>query len=204
MDGLVARTSVNDPDPLIHGTAIVETGATLGRGVRVWHFCHVMEGANIGAGSQLGQGCFIGRNVKIGARARLQNQVNVFEGVELEDDVFIGPSVTFTNVKNPRAAISRRHAFARTLVRRGASIGANATILPGVVLGEYCFVGAGAVVTRDVPAFALVVGVPARAEGWMSRHGERLAFHDGRATCPATGEAYELVDARVRSLVNDG
>jgi UDP-2-acetamido-3-amino-2,3-dideoxy-glucuronate N-acetyltransferase len=187
---------------MIHGTAIVETGAKLGPGVRVWHFCHVMEGADIGAGSQLGQGCFVGRNVRIGARARVQNQVNVFEGVELEDDVFVGPSVTFTNVKNPRAEISRHHVFARTLVRRGVSIGANATVLPGVVLGEYCFVAAGAVVTRDVPAYALVIGAPARPAGWMSRHGERLAFDDGRATCPATGERYEIVDGQVRPVVS--
>jgi UDP-2-acetamido-3-amino-2,3-dideoxy-glucuronate N-acetyltransferase len=177
---------------MIHGTAIVEAGAVLGPGVCIWHFCHVMEGAKIGAGSQLGQGCFVGRNVAIGERVKLQNQVNAFEGVEIEDDVFVGPAVTFSNVKNPRAHVSRRDEFARTLVRRGASIGANATITPGVVLGEYCFVAAGAVVSRDVAAYALVAGVPARPAGWMSRHGERLVFDGAFAVCPATGERYEL------------
>lgn len=185
---------------MIHGSSIVDAGVVLGPGVRIWHFCHVMEGARIGADSQLGQGCFVGRKVTIGARARIQNHVNLFEGIELEDDVFVGPAVTFSNVKHPRAHVSRRAEFERTLVRRGASIGANATVLPGVVLGEYCFVAAGAVVSSDVADHSLVAGVPARPLGWVSRHGERLRFEAGLAECSATGERYELSGGRVRLL----
>jgi len=141
----------------------------------------------------------------IGDRAKLQNQVSVFDGVVLEDDVFCGPGAVFTNVKNPRAAVSRKLEYARTLVQRGATIGANATILPGVTIGEHAFVGAGAVVTRDVPGFALVVGSPARHRGWVSRHGERLRFDvEGRAKCPATGEVYELTDDGVVALPGAG
>lgn len=184
--------------PWAHPSAVVSPEAGLGPGVKIWHFCHVMDGARLGAGSQLGQGCFVGRTVRIGCGVRIQNHVSIFEGVELEDDVFVGPSATFTNVKNPRAHVSRRAEFRRTLVRRGATIGANATILPGVELGEYCFVGAGAVVTHDVAAFALVVGTPARPRGYVSRHGERLAFANGAAVCPATGERYVLTEAGVR------
>jgi len=186
--------------PFVHASTVVENDVELGPGARVWHFCHVMAGARIGAGSQLGQGCFVGRGVVIGERVRIQNHVSVFEGVELEDDVFVGPSATFTNVKNPRAHVSRRNEFLPTRVRRGATIGANATILPGVELGEYCFVGAGAVVTRDVAPYALVVGAPARGAGWMSRHGEALHFENGRARCSATGESYTLVDGVVARL----
>ena len=187
-------------DHSIHPTAVVDPGAVLGPGARVWHFCHVMDGAHIGAHSMLGHGCFVGRGVKIGAGVRVQNHVSVFEGVELEDEVFVGPSAVFTNVTNPRAARSRTNGFSRTLVRRGATIGANATILPGVVLGEYCFVGAGAVVREDVPAYALVVGVPARRTGWMSRRGERLEFNAGVGVCAVSGERYELTDAGVRLI----
>jgi len=178
--------------PSIHPSAVVDPGARLGDGVTIWHFCHVMEGARLGAGVMLGHGSFVGRNVNVGPRSRIQNNVSLFEGVELEDDVFVGPSATFTNVVNPRAHVARRAEFRRTLVRRGATIGANATILPGVEIGEYAFVAAGAVVTRDVPAHALAVGVPARQRGWVSRHGEKLAFENGSALCPATGERYEL------------
>ncbi len=182
----------------VHATAEVDAGVALEPGVRIWRFCHVMGGAHIGQGSQLGQGCFVGRDVRIGSGVRIQNHVSVFEGVELEDEVFVGPSATFTNVKNPPARLSRRAEFRRTLVRRGATIGANATILPGVELGEYCFVGAGAVVTHDVPPHALVVGPPARAAGYVSRHGERLTFTDGGAVCPATGKRYWLTPEGVR------
>jgi len=189
---------MNAEPAMVHETSRVDPDARLGAGVRVYHFCHVMAGASLGAGAQLGQGCFVGRNVVVGARTRLQNHVSLFEGVELEEDVFVGPSATFTNVVNPRAHVSRRAEFRRTLVRRGATIGANATILPGVVLGEYAFVAAGAVVTRDVPAHALVLGVPARQRGWVSRHGEKLAFENGVALCPATGERYELTPSGVR------
>jgi UDP-2-acetamido-3-amino-2,3-dideoxy-glucuronate N-acetyltransferase len=173
-------------------TAVVEPGAVLGAGVRIWHFCHVMPGAELGQGTMLGQGCFVGRGVRIGRGVRVQNHVSLFEGVELEDEVFVGPSAVFTNVVHPRAGVSRKGEFLRTLVRRGATIGANATILPGVTLGEHCFVGAGAVVRADVAAYELVLGVPARPAGFVSRHGERLNFAGGVATCPATGERYEL------------
>jgi UDP-2-acetamido-3-amino-2,3-dideoxy-glucuronate N-acetyltransferase len=146
----------------------------------------------------LGQGCFVAASVRLGDGVRVQNQVSLYDGVELEDDVFVGPSVVFTNVKNPRAAVARKDEYRGTLVRRGASIGANATILPGLTLGKYCFVAAGAVVTRDVADYALVAGAPARAIGWMSRHGERLQFQDGRARCPATDEPYLLEAGAVR------
>jgi UDP-2-acetamido-3-amino-2,3-dideoxy-glucuronate N-acetyltransferase len=183
--------------PFVHETAVVAEGAKLAAGVKIWHFCHVMDGAYIGAGSQLGQGCFVARGARVGARVRIQNNVSVYEGVELEDDVFVGPSAVFTNVLNPRAHVSRRHEFGRTLVHRGATIGANATILPGVTLGEYSFVGAGAVVRDDVRAYAVVAGVPATEIGWISRHGERLVFEEGVARCPATGQRYELTASGV-------
>ncbi|HTQ06397.1 MAG TPA: acyltransferase [Polyangiaceae bacterium] len=186
--------------PTIHPTAVVDPGAELGPGAQVWHFCHVMPGARIGARSMLGQGCFVGGGVRVGSGVRVQNHVSLFEGVELEDEVFVGPGVVFTNVVNPRAAFPKRDEFRRTLVRRGATIGANATILPGVVLGEYSFVGAGALVRDDVPDHALVVGVPARPSGFVSRRGERLEFSDGVATCTATGERYALADDRVRLI----
>jgi UDP-2-acetamido-3-amino-2,3-dideoxy-glucuronate N-acetyltransferase len=148
----------------------------------------------------LGQGCFVGRGVRIGSGVRVQNHVSLFEGVELEDDVFVGPGAVFTNVLNPRAALPKKHEFLRTLVRRGATIGANATILPGVVLGAHSFVGAGAVVCEDVAAHALVLGVPARPSGFVSRHGERLDFREGLAACRVTGERYALTADGVRLI----
>lgn len=184
---------------MIHPTAVVDDGAMVGAGTRIWHFCHVMAGAVIGPDCVIGQNCFVAGGVRIGARVRIQNNVSVYEGVVLEDEVFVGPSAVFTNVVNPRAHVSRRGEYQRTLVARGATIGANATVLPGVTLGEHCFVGAGAVVTADVPAHALVVGVPARHSGWMSRHGKRLVFDAaGTASCRATGEAYVLEGGRVQ------
>jgi UDP-2-acetamido-3-amino-2,3-dideoxy-glucuronate N-acetyltransferase len=185
-------------EPAVHPSAVVDPAATLESGATVWHFCHVMAGARLGPGVMLGQGCFVARNVVIGARTRVQNHVSLFEGVELEADVFVGPNATFTNVKNPRAHVRKRAEFLRTVVRRGATIGANATILPGHELGEHCFVGAGAVVTEDVAPYALVLGVPARQHGWVSRHGEKLVFENGVAHCPATGERYELAAGAVR------
>jgi UDP-2-acetamido-3-amino-2,3-dideoxy-glucuronate N-acetyltransferase len=185
----------------VHPTSIIDPNCALGHGTKIWHFCHVMSGARIGADCSFGQNCFVGRNVSIGDRVRVQNNVSIYEGVEIEDDVFLGPSMVFTNVLNPRASVSHRHEYRRTLVRRGATIGANATILPGVTLGEYCFVGAGAVVRRDVPAYALVVGVPARPIGWVSRHGERLTFDAaGLAACPATGERYRRAGEEIEFL----
>ncbi len=182
----------------VHPSAVVDPGASLGQGTKVWHFCHVMAGAVIGERCMLGQNCFVAGGVRLGDGVRVQNNVSLYEGVELEDDVFCGPSVVFTNVTHPRAFVSRREAFEKTLVRRGASLGANATVLPGVTVGEYAFVGAGAVVTSDVAPFALVVGVPARAVGWVSRAGERLTFDDaGSGVCPRTQTHYRLLAGRV-------
>ena len=182
---------------VIHSSAIVDRGATLGDGSHVWHFAHVCAGARIGAGCSLGQNVYVGNDVTIGARVKVQNNVSIYDAVTLEDDVFCGPSMVFTNVYNPRAAVARKHEYRRTLVRRGATIGANATIVCGVTIGAHAFVGAGAVVNRDVAPFALVAGVPARQIGWISRTGERLALPlggDGEARCPDTGELYLLRD----------
>ena len=179
----------------IHASAIVDDGAEIGDGSRVWHFAHVCAGARIGAGCSLGQGVFVGNDVRIGRNVKIQNNVSVYDAVTLEDDVFCGPSMVFTNVHNPRSAVVRKDEYRPTLVKRGATLGANCTVVCGVTIGRHAFVGAGAVVSRDVPAFALVVGVPARRIGWMSRHGERLdlpACGIGEAGCPATGERYRL------------
>ncbi len=178
-----------------HESAIVDEGASLGDATRVWHFTHVCGGARIGARCSLGQGVFVGNDVRIGDNCKVQNNVSIYDAVTLEDDVFCGPSMVFTNVYNPRSAVVRRHEYRPTLVKRGATLGANCTIVCGVTVGEHAFVGAGAVVTRDVPPFALVLGVPAVQRGWMSRHGERLDLPiegDGEARCPATGEGYRL------------
>jgi UDP-2-acetamido-3-amino-2,3-dideoxy-glucuronate N-acetyltransferase len=184
-----------------HATAVVDAGAQIAEGVKIWHFCHVMSGARIGAGSSFGQNCFVASSVVVGERAKVQNNVSLYDGVVLEDDVFVGPSAVFTNVINPRAAVDRKREYRTTVVKRGATIGANATILPGVTLGEFCFVGAGAVVRADVAPFALVVGVPARAAGWVSRHGERLEFDgSGLARCRSSGERYRLMDGRVEPI----
>ena len=187
----------------IHPSAIVDAGATIGPGSRVWHWVHVSAGARIGARCALGQGVFVGNDVVIGDNVRIQNNVSVYDAVTLEDDVFCGPSMVFTNVYNPRSAVPRKDEYRRTLVKRGATLGANSTIVCGTTIGAYAFVGAGAVVQRDVPDFALVVGVPARHIGWMSRHGERLALPlsgDADAACPATGDRYRLRDGRCQLL----
>ncbi|MBB4846201.1 UDP-2-acetamido-3-amino-2,3-dideoxy-glucuronate N-acetyltransferase [Paucibacter oligotrophus] len=175
-----------------HESAIVDEGAQLGEGTKVWHFAHVSPGARIGAGCALGQGVYVGNDVSLGDNVRVQNNVSVYDAVTLEDDVFCGPSMVFTNVYNPRAAVVRKHEYRRTLVKQGATLGANCTIVCGVTIGRYAFVGAGAVVQKDVQDFALMVGVPARRIGWMSRHGERLQFVDGQARCAATGDVYAL------------
>lgn len=189
----------------IHPSAIVDEGAVLGEDCRVWHFVHISAGARIGARCSFGQNVFVGNDVSIGDNARIQNNVSIYDAVTLEDDVFCGPSMVFTNVYNPRAAVSRKAEYRPTRVKRGATLGANCTIVCGSTIGRYAFVGAGAVINRDVPDFALMVGVPARQIGWMSRHGERLALPitgDGEATCPATGERY-LLRGGVCSLDGD-
>ena len=180
----------------VHASAYVDDGAVIGASTKVWHFCHVMGGAVIGERCSLGQNVVVMSGTHIGHNVKIQNNVSVYEGVELEDDVFCGPSMVFTNVMNPRSHVSRKTEYRRTLVRRGASIGANATIVCGSTLGEYAFIGAGAVVAADVPAFALMVGVPARRIGWMCQCGERLA-DSGTGTCAACGSTYVATDSIV-------
>jgi UDP-2-acetamido-3-amino-2,3-dideoxy-glucuronate N-acetyltransferase len=184
----------------VHESAYVDDGATIGAGTRVWHFCHVLGGAVIGARCSLGQNVVVMNGTRIGDNVKIQNNVSVYEGVELEDDVFCGPSMVFTNVLNPRSHVSRKSEYQRTLVKRGASIGANATIVCGSTLGEYAFIGAGAVVARDVPAYALMVGVPARRIGWMCQCGERLP-DGGTGTCPACGATYRASGTGVRATL---
>lgn len=190
-----------------HPTAVVDDGARIGEGSRIWHFAHVCAGAHIGCGVSLGQNVFVGNQVVVGDHCKVQNNVSLYDGVTLEEGVFCGPSAVFTNVHNPRALIERKDQYRPTLVRRGASLGANCTIVCGTTIGELAFVGAGAVVTGDVPAYALVVGVPACQVGWISEFGERLVFSDGdrgEAICPHTGDRYRLDGGRLRKLEADG
>lgn len=179
----------------IHPTAIVDDGATIGASSRIWHWVHVCGRAVIGEGCSLGQNVFVGNQVSIGDRVKIQNNVSVYDNVTLEDDVFCGPSVVFTNVYNPRAAIERKNEYRDTVIRQGATLGANSTIVCGVTVGQYAFIGAGAVVNKTVPDYALMVGVPARQIGWMSRHGEQLDLPltgNAETTCPNTGDRYIL------------
>ncbi len=179
----------------IHPTAIVDAGAKIGAESHVWHWVHVCGGASIGERCSLGQNVFVGNDVVIGKNVKVQNNVSIYDAVTLEDDVFCGPSMVFTNVYNPRSAVSRKSEYRRTLVCTGATLGANCTIVCGTTIGAHAFVGAGAVVNRDIPAHALVVGVPARQVGWVSRHGERLDLPlegEGHAVCPHTGDEYHL------------
>ena len=188
-----------------HPTAVIDPGASIGDDSRVWHFAHVCAGAKVGCGVSLGQNVFVGNRVSIGDRCKVQNNVSVYDNVTLEDGVFCGPSMVFTNVYNPRSFVERKHEYRDTLVRKGATLGANCTVVCGVTIGEFAFVGAGAVVNRDVPAYALVVGVPAHQVGWMSEFGERLPLPvegDGQAVCEHTGTRYVLT-AGVLSKVSE-
>ena len=178
--------------PYIHPSAVVDEGAILSDGVKVWHFCHIMPQARLGKGTSLGQNCFVASGVVVGNNCKIQNNVSLYQGVTLGDDVFLGPSCVFTNVINPRSQVVRLDAYAPTHLGDGASVGANATILCGINVGRYAFVGAGAVVLRDVPDYAIMVGNPAEQNGWMSAHGCRLKFTDGKATCPESGDEYAL------------
>ena len=192
-------------EAFIHETAIVDEGATIGDGSRVWHWAHVCGGAVIGSGCSLGQNVFVGNRVSIGNNVKIQNNISVYDNVTLEDDVFCGPSMVFTNVYNPRSAVVRKDEYRDTLVRRGATLGANCTIICGVTIGEHAFVGAGSVVNRDVPSHALVVGVPARQVGWMSAYGEQLDLPmdgDGSCTCSQTGDQYLLENGVLRRVAS--
>ncbi|MCS6991183.1 MAG: N-acetyltransferase [Chitinophagales bacterium] len=189
-------------DYFVHETAIIDPGCIIGSGCRIWHFCHLMSGCELGKNCTLGQNVMVAPNVRLGNNVKVQNNVSLYTGVICEDDVFLGPSMVFTNVLNPRSAINRRNEFRRTLVKRGATIGANATIICGITIGEYAFIGAGAVVTRDVKPYALVVGNPARQVGWMSEYGHKLHFDaQGKATCPESGQQYVLESGMVRRVL---
>ena len=190
-------------DLTVHSSAIVDDGAEIGAGSRIWHWVHVCAGAKIGKNCVLGQNVFVGNRVVMGNNCRIQNNVSVYDNVTLEDDVFCGPSMVFTNVYNPRAAVSRKDEYRDTIIRKGATLGANCTIVCGVTIGQHAFVAAGAVVNRDVKPYALMAGVPARHIGWMSRHGERLHLPlegDGAATCSATGTRYKLTKGQCGCL----
>lgn len=182
----------------IHESSYVDDNCTIGDGTKIWHFSHIMSGCTIGKNCNIGQNVVISPDVVLGNGVKIQNNVSVYTGVTCEDDVFIGPSVVFTNVINPRSAVNRKDSFRKTIIRKGASIGANATIVCGVEIGEYALIGAGSVVTKDVRPYALVAGNPAREKGWVSRHGEKLVFNaEGIAVCPATGEVYIQKDRNV-------
>ena len=186
-----------------HPTAVIDEGCEIGEGVKIWHFSHIMPGCKIGDNSNLGQNVVVSPKVVLGKNVKVQNNVSIYEGVICEDDVFLGPSMVFTNVINPRSAVNRKNEYMQTYVRRGATIGANATIVCGNEIGEYAFIGAGAVITKSVPAYALVVGNPARQIGWMSIYGQKLAFDKkGEALCPDSGDVYILENHTVRRQQN--
>ncbi len=185
-------------DYFSHETAVIDEGCKIGAGTKIWHFSHIMSGCEIGKKCNIGQNVVVSPGVNLGNNVKVQNNVSIYTGVVCEDDVFLGPSMVFTNIRNPRSAIIRKDQYAETLVKRGASIGANATIVCGITIGEFAFIGAGAVVVKDVPAFGLVIGNPGRHVGWMSEYGHRLEFDDlGVAVCPESGEKYLLNSGKV-------
>lgn len=185
-----------------HETAVIDEGCKIGSGTKIWHFSHIMTGSEIGENCNIGQNVVISPGVRLGRNVKVQNNVSVYTGVICEDDVFLGPSMVFTNVINPRSAIIRKDSYYKTLVEKGASIGANSTIVCGNKIGRYSFIGAGAVVTKDVKPYALVVGNPARQTGWMSEYGHKLHFDDqGMATCTESGERYRIEDGRVSKII---
>src|SRR5688572_1954527 len=181
-----------------HPTAVIDEGCQIGAGTKIWHFCHIMPDCIIGENCNIGQNVVISPKVILGRNVKVQNNVSIYTGVECEDDVFLGPSMVFTNVINPRSAVNRRGQYAKTVVKKGASIGANATVVCGHDIGHYAFIGAGAVVTKNVPDYALVIGNPARQTGWMSEYGHKLKFdNEGMATCEESGDVYQLKDGKV-------
>jgi len=184
-----------------HETAVIDQGCTIGKGTKIWHFSHIMSNCEIGENCNIGQNVVVSPHVILGNNVKIQNNVSIYTGVICEDDVFLGPSMVFTNVINPRSAVNRKSEYAKTLVKKGASIGANATIICGRTLGEFCFIGAGAVVNKDVKPYSLVVGNPARHIGWMSEFGHRLHFNEnGIAECPESKEKYELKEGEVKKI----
>jgi UDP-2-acetamido-3-amino-2,3-dideoxy-glucuronate N-acetyltransferase len=192
---------VTDKKYFAHPSAIIDEGCEIGEGVKIWHFSHIMSGCKIGDGCNLGQNVVVSPKVILGKNVRVQNNVSIYEGVTCEDDVFLGPSMVFTNVINPRSAVSRKHEYMPTLVRKGASIGANATIICGNEIGEYAFIGAGAVITKSVLPHALVVGNPAKQIGWISKYGHKLVFDEkGIAVCPESREQYILQNGKVQKF----
>lgn len=185
----------------VHETAVIDDGCEIEDDVKIWHFSHLMSGCKLGAGTSVGQNVMIGPAVTIGKNVKIQNNVSVYAGVTIEDDVFLGPSMVFTNVRNPRSSVNRKNEFQKTLVKKGASIGANATIICKTTIGEYAFIGAGTVVTKDVPNYALVIGNPAKQIGWMSENGQRLTFdQEGIAKCSESNEIYRLENNSVRKI----
>ena len=192
---------MNEKKYFAHPSAFIDEGCEIGEGVKIWHFCHIMPGSKIGEGCNLGQNVVVFPNVILGKNVKVQNNVSIYEGVICEDDVFLGPSVVFTNVINPRSAVSRKNKYVQTLIRRGATIGANATVICGNEIGAFAFIGAGTVVTKSVPSYALVIGNPSRQTGWMSEYGQHLFFDStGRGICSESGEQYLLENNSVRKL----
>lgn len=186
-----------------HETAVIDNGAIIGNGTKVWHFTHIMEGAVLGEKCNIGQNVFIASNVSLGKNVKVQNNVSIYEGVTCEDDVFLGPSMVFTNISNPRSALVRKGSYEKTLVKKGASIGANATIVCGNTIGKYALIGAGSVVTKNVDDYALITGIPGKILGWVSEYGHRLTFDsNNKATCPESNEKYQIENNKV-SKIND-
>lgn len=189
-----------EKDFYVHPTAVVDEGCEIGKGTKVWHFSHIMPNSKIGENCNIGQNVVISPEVVLGKNVKVQNNVSIYTGVTCEDDVFLGPSMVFTNVTNPRSAVNRKNQYAKTIVKRGATIGANATVVCGHDIGEFAFIGAGAVVTKNIPAYALVIGNPARQNGWMSEYGHKLNFKEGVAICPESKERYRLQDGVVSKI----
>lgn len=192
-----------DKDFFAHETAVIDEGCTIGKGTRIWHFSHIMKGSQIGENCNIGQNVVVSPGVRLGRNVKVQNNVSIYTGVICEEDVFLGPSMVFTNVINPRSAVNRRDSYQETIVEKGATIGANSTIVCGNRIGSFSFIGAGAVVTKDVKPYALVVGNPARQTGWMSEYGHKLHFgEDGTATCPESGQKYRLKEGNVEKITD--
>lgn len=192
-----------EKDYFAHETAVIDQGCSIGKGTKIWHFSHIMQGSEIGENCNIGQNVVVSPGVKLGKNVKVQNNISIYTGVNCEDDVFLGPSMVFTNIINPRSAIIRKDQYVTTIVEKGATIGANSTIVCGNKIGKYSFIGAGAVVTRDVKPYALVVGNPARQTGWMSEFGHRLNFDDnGLATCPESNERYKLENGIVSKIIS--